>query len=302
MAGVVALGDFSIAGRPSRPGERLRADVPAISPEYFRVMSVPVLEGRVFTRSDDESAPAVAVINQNLARRFFSGEDPLGKQLAIPGLGPPKVWQIVGVVGDVRLRASDTTARPMIYLPYLQSPRWGLSLVIHSRDDAAKLAAAVRSQVWTVDKDLLVERVRTMEQVLSESVALPRLETILMGAFAALALGLAMLGIYAIMSYSVRQRTREFAVRMALGARPGDILKITLRQGLLLTTAGLAAGLGGAFAATRLLRSLLYGVTATDPLTFVIVPLVLAGVALAACYLPARRATKVDPLIALRSE
>jgi predicted permease len=293
----------SVEGRPD-PGPDKRPDVVTrvVSPGYFNTMGIQVLRGRQFDERLDraDSMPA-AVVSETTARRLWPGEEPLGKRLQ-PGDSDPKGWiEVVGVVKDVR--QFDLTAEPRLqmYLPYVQF-EWFVprQLVVKTEVEPTSLAAAVRKTVWELDKDQPVSDVRTMEDVLSDSIARQRFSTLLLGIFAALALALAAVGIYGVMSYTVAQRTREIGIRMALGAQAGSVLRLMLRQGLKLASAGVVLGLAGALLLTRLMSSMLFGVSATDPLTLVTISLVLVGVALLACYIPARRAAKVDPLSALR--
>jgi putative ABC transport system permease protein len=241
----------------------------------------------------------VAIINETLARLHWPNEDPVGRRVSFDD----EEWvEIVGVVRDVRHNGLDSEPRAEIYLPYRQAPLRFMSLVVKTQSDPLEMAGAVRSQVMAVDGDLPVYRVMSLEQIVSESVAQPRFNLVLLGTFSLLALVLAAIGIYGVMSYAVSQRMHEIGIRIALGARPGDVLKMVVRQGVELTVAGLGVGLAAAWALTRVLSGLLFGVTPTDPPTFVGVSLMLAVVAFLATYLPARRATRVDPLNALRDE
>jgi len=240
------------------------------------------------------------VISDELARLYFAGEDPVGRRLLWGPLGKEEALEIIGVVGDVRHRGLDVGLRQTIYAPSLTLGF--TNLVIRTTDDPVSLAAAVRREVAAIDPNQPVANIKTMERWVSESVAQPRFRTLLLGMFSAAALLLAMVGIYGVMSYVVSQRTHELGVRMALGARAGDVLRLVISQGMRLALAGVAIGLAAAFALTRLIKELLFGVRATDPMTFVTIALLLTGVALVACYLPARRATKVDPMVALRHE
>jgi len=294
--------DFSIAGRPDpAPGTQRGARFNVVGPGYLQALGIPLLRGRDFTDRDTEATPRVVLINQAMLRRFWSDEDPLGKQITTDG---KTFFSIVGVVGNVHQLGQATETSPEFYLSYLQDPvDWPYrTLIIRTAGDPLKLVGLVEQAVWSVNKDQPISHARTMEQVLSESVAQPRIFTSLMGVFAALAMGLAVVGIYGVVSYSVSQRTHEVGVRLALGAERVDVLRLVVGQGMLLTGIGLGIGLGGALALTRFLSSFLYGVRATDPITFAVVALALAGVALLATYLPARRAMKVDPMVALRYE
>ena len=293
---------FSIAGRPEPgPGEQREARFNVVGPGYLQALGIPLLRGRDFTDRDTDAAPGVVLLNQAMVRRYWPDEDPLGKQITTDG---KTFFSIVGVVGNVHQLGHASEASPEFYLSYLQDPvDWPYrTLIVRSAGDPVKLAGLVEQAVWSVNKDQPVSNVRTMEQVLSESVAQPRIFTLLMGVFAALALALASVGIYGVVSYSVSQRTHEVGVRMALGAERIDVLRLVVGQGMLLTGIGLGIGLGGALALTRFLSSFLYSVRPTDPITFAVVALALAGVALLATYIPARRAMKVDPMVALRYE
>jgi putative ABC transport system permease protein len=295
----------SVEGRPD-PGPDKRPDVitRVISPGYFNTMGIQLLRGRQFDEQlDREDSMPVAVVSETTARRLWPGEDPLGKRIQ-PGNADPDGWiEVVGVVNDVRQFELTSEPRLQMYLPYVQF-QWFVprQLVVKTGVEPASLAAAVRKAVWELDKDQPVSDVRTMEEVLSASIARQRFSTLLLGVFAALALALAAVGIYGVMSYAVAQRTREIGIRMALGAQAGSVLRLMLRQGLKLASAGVVLGLAGALLLTRLMSSMLFGVSATDPLTLATISLVLVGVTLLASYVPARRAARVDPLIALRYE
>ncbi|HEX5706976.1 MAG TPA: ABC transporter permease [Pyrinomonadaceae bacterium] len=297
----------AVEGRPD-PGPTQRPGVVTrvVSPGYFRTMSIELLQGRPLDAQDRADTPNVAVISETMARRLWPGEGPLGKRLTpgSPDTANPDDWvTVVGVARDVRQFELVADPKPQMYLSYAQAgffaPR---HLVVKTEVEPLGLASAVRGAVWGIDKDQPVSNVRTMEDVLSESIAPERFSMMLLGIFAALALVLAAVGVYGVMSYSVAQRTREIGIRMALGAQPRDVLKLAVGQGLKLVAVGVAAGLVAAALLTRVMSSLLFGVSATDPLTFAAISLVLVGVGVLASYIPARRATKVDPLTALRYE
>jgi len=304
--------DFAIEGRaPAAPGEAFTAPYRVIDPDYFRAMRIPLRQGRPFTEQDTGETTGVAIINETMARRFWPGENPVGQriQTSFPAASAPwrprsnNAWlTILGVAGDVRELGLAEEIAPQIYLPYRQQPSSLMTLVVRAPTEPGGLAAAVRRAVLEGDKNQPVTEVKGMEQIIAESVSRRRLNLFLLGVFALLALVLATGGISSVVSYSVTQRTREIGIRLALGAQPGDMLGLVVGQGMLLIIIGLAVGLIGAWALTRLMASLLYGVTTTDPATFAIVTLLLTVVALLACYVPARRATKVDPIIALRCE
>jgi putative ABC transport system permease protein len=294
---------FSIEGRPlPKPGEEPGADNRVITPQYLRAMGMRLVRGRDFTERDREGAPPVAIINETLARRYFPNEDPIGKRLNLGDTNSPSWWEIVGVAGDVKAFGLEQETHADLYRPFLQVPFPLIAFTIRTASDPLRLAAAVRQEIWAVDKDQPVFKVLTMEQLAADSITFRRVSMLLLGFFAGVALVLAAVGIYGVMAYSVTQRTREIGVRMAMGARPGDILKLVVGQGMIWVLAGVAIGLAGAFAVTRVMSNLLFGVSATDPITFAAISLLLSLVALVACYLPARKAMKVDPMVALRYE
>ncbi|HEY0380185.1 MAG TPA: ABC transporter permease [Pyrinomonadaceae bacterium] len=304
LGGSFIVFTFDIAGRPPFPlGQQPSADRRIISQDYFKAMSIPVLKGRAFNDQDRTSAPPVVIINETFAHRFFPGEDPVGKAI-IPGEGKdPVTREIVGVVGDVRHAGLDTERTPEYYVPYEQTDVDRLTVVARTASgNPANVAGALRGVVAAMDKEQPVYNIRPMTQLLDESVARRRFNMMLLGGFALLALLLASIGIYGVISYSVAQRTREIGIRIALGAQLSDVIKLILKQGLALALAGLAAGLLVAYFVTKLMSSLLFGVGATDPVTFASVALILLFVALLACYIPARRAANVDPNVALRYE
>ena len=295
---------FQIEGRPpARQGESPEAEFEIISPGYFRAMGVKLLRGRYFTNYDRRSAPGVGIISQALARRYWPNDDPVGKRIHVDWGGGGFEAEIVGVVGDTRDMALAVPPMPQLYLSYLQFENYGeMTLAVRTSSDPLDLAHAIERQVWTVDKDQPVADVMTLEGVLFKSVAEPRFRTLLLGIFAGLALSLAAVGIYGVMSYTVAQRTHEIGIRMALGAQRNTVLKLVIGNGLRLALIGVGTGILSALALTRFLASLLYGVKPTDPLTFAVVSLILTAIALLASYIPARRATKVDPMVALRYE
>jgi putative ABC transport system permease protein len=302
-----------IEGRPiPRPGEAEDAVYRMVLPGYFRTMNIPILKGRDFAQSDGLQSPAVVVINEVMARRCWPGEDRLGKRFAFEDSLPNPQWiTVVGVAKNSAEKDWGAQLAPEMYLPYLQSREYlegsvsqfsYLTLVVRSTGDPAVLTSAIEHNIGVLDKNVTVSQVQTMEQAVTDATAEPRFYLLLLGAFAGVALVLAAVGIYGVMSYSVSRRTHEIGLRMALGARTGDVIRLVTRQGLLLALCGAAVGLAGAFGLARLMSSLLYGVQPDDPLTLTGVLLVLVAVALIATYLPARRATKVDPMVALRYE
>lgn len=290
-AAVVALSDRSDAGKR------------VVTPDYFQTMSIPILKGRSFTNQDRDTTPSVIVVNEALARRYWPNQDAVGKRLGFEEDPSKQVWrEIVGVAGNVKHKALETETMPEVYFPYQQSPSNFMNLVVRTPSDPASMIPAIRNQVLSVDKDQPIADIMTMEQRLGKSVASKRFVMFLLGIFSVLALGLAAVGIYGVMSYLVTQRTQEIGVRMALGAQQHDVLRLVVGKGMALALMGIAIGLVASLALTRLMKSLLFEVTPTDWLTFLITSMVLLTVTLLACYIPARRATKVDPLIALRYE
>ena len=277
----------------------------SVSSGYFQTMNVPIVQGRAFTERDTQDAPRVIIINQALARRDFPDQNPLGRRINMGGTDPqgqPIWWEIVGVAADVRSVELREEAAPELYLSALQETWTGMSMVVRTDIEPAGLTPQIRGIVTDVDKSAPVSEVKTMEQIVSSAITQPRFNLFLLGLFSGIALLLSAAGIYGVTSYSVTQRTHEFGIRMALGAQASDVLKMTLGQGMRLIAAGVVIGLVASFALTRLLKTLVFGVSVTDPLTFVSITVVLSFAALLACYIPARRATRVDPLIALRYE
>jgi predicted permease len=268
-------------------------------------MDIALLSGRAFTAADAEGAPLVAMVDENFARRFYPNEDPIGKRIKRGRLDSSRPWlTIVGVVRHVRDQRLDLDSLPQAYFPFYQEAgNFNMSLAVRtSAADPLALSMAARAAIQSVDRNQPVFQVRTMRQIVAASVAPRRLVMGLLGVFAAVALALTAIGIYGVMAYAVTERTHEWGIRLALGARGTDVLRLVLTDGLRLALAGVAIGLAGAWLLTRWLGSVLYNVSATDPLTFAVIALLLTMIALLACCLPARRATKVDPLIALRTE
>ena len=298
--------NFSVDGQPAPSDTKLPfALFRVVSPDYFRAMGIPLQRGRFFDARDSaESQPAV-LVNRRLAEQYWPGEDAIGKRLKVGPLDSPSAWlTVVGVVGDTR-QTGLNEHKLEFYVPYAQERRSFMAprdLVVRTKSDPASIASAVRRAVWSVDKDQPVSNVRTLDQVFAAAISQERFQALLLGLFAMLALLLACVGLYGVISYAVVQRTHEIGVRMALGAQPLDVLRLVIRQGLSLTLAGLVIGIVAGTFVTRVLTDMLFGVTPRDPLTFVGVPALLLLVALLACYIPARRATRIDPLIALRSE
>jgi putative ABC transport system permease protein len=297
---------FQIDGRPVAPKDEPSADLFIAEPNYFRTMGIPILKGRDFEDRDEHKSTPVVIVTDTFARQFFPGDDPIGKRIK-PGISSwedekSTMREIVGVVADVRNRALNTEPKPAYYLPQSQVPFNQLIVVMKTTGDPNSLITSAMREVRSMDQELPVFGVKTMAEYIASSVAAPRFNTTLLSVFAAVALVLTVIGLYGVMSYSVAQRTNEIGIRMALGAQTRDVLKLIVNQGLRLVLIGLALGMAGALALTRLLSSLLFGVGTKDPATFVGIAALLALVALLACYVPAWRATKVDPLEALRYE
>lgn len=300
-----SLRRFAIEGLPlPEPGKENFANYISASPDYFRTISIPLIKGRTFTLRDDIQAPGIAIINETLARRFFPGEEVIGKRIRFySSRDPQPPWlEVVGVVVDVKQISLDSDVRPEIYVPHAQGAHQALTFFVRTDGDPLSLTSATKSAIQAVDKDQPVAWLTTLDQVLAGSVSNRRGLMFLLGVFAGIAVMMAAVGIYGVISHSVSQRTHEIGIRMALGALPSDVLKLVVRRGLVLAVIGIGAGLAGALVLTRVLSSLLFGVNATDSVTFVGVSLILTAVALLACYVPARRATKVDPMVALRCE
>ncbi len=301
LSGANEGSDFSIEGRSvSSEGQKPQADYTMVSRDYFRAMSIPLMRGRVFTGEETKESPGIAIISQRMAERYWPGEDPIGKRLTLSFEKSPR--EIVGIVGDVKQTSLNAETMPGVYMPFQQFPYPGMTLVIRTQSDMASITSAVRRELQAMDGNVPISEVRSMEQVISASVSQRRFSMMMLGLFALVALLLSAVGIYGVIAYSVSERSHEIGIRIALGARSRDILRMVLGQGMILTLIGVALGLAGALALTRLMSSLIYGVSATDPLTFAGVSLALGVVALLACYIPARRATRVDPMEALRDE
>jgi putative ABC transport system permease protein len=293
--------ELSIVGRPEDAERRPVARWYDIDPNYVRTLGVPLLGGRYFTAADDAAAPPVAMINETMALRYWPDEDPLGSRVTVL-MGDPQIFTVVGVVGDVTPFRPDAAPEPEIFWPKLQWPRLATFLVIRTASEPTSLVRAVRERLYQLDPDLSLGSFRTMEQLVDRQLVRPRFNMLLLGIFALVALTLAAVGIFGVISYAVSHRTHEIGLRMSLGAGRQEILGLVIRDGLKLVAAGLTIGVGGALGLTRGLSSMLMGTSPTDPQTFVGVTVVLVGVALLACYLPARRAARVDPMVALRQQ
>jgi putative ABC transport system permease protein len=292
-----------IEGRPKLPpGQGLGTGVMVSDLNYFRAMQIPLKRGRLFTDQEAAEMRHVVVINETFALKNFPNEDPLGKRVVIHMKDDNQPCEIIGIVGDSKHMNLDAEVRPMSYWPHPELVYSGMTFVIRTQGEARSVASAARNVIRTLDPEQPVADVRTMESLIGNSVARARFNTLLLAIFAVVALLLAGVGIYGVMAYSVAQRTHEIGVRMALGARAADVLRLIIKQGMRLATAGVAIGLACSLALTRLMKTLLFDVSATDPLTFIGIPLLLALAAMAACFIPARRAAKVDPMAALRYE
>jgi predicted permease len=292
-----------IEGRPTGPNTHmLTADYAAVTPGYFRTLGIPLLRGRTFSELDSENAPPVVIVNQTFVARYFPGEDPIGKRIHVGNDRHPGYSEIVGVIGDTRHNGLDAEINPTMYESYLQSAALSMEIAVRTATDPMNMVTLMRREIAGVDKGIPIAKVRTMNEVVAASVGQPRFRTLLLTLFGGLALVLAAVGTYGVTSYAVAQRTHEMGIRLALGATSSDILMLSLGQGLRLTSVGIGLGLIGALGLTRALSSLLYGVRPDDPLTFAAVSSVLTAAAFLACYIPARHATKVDPMVALRYE
>jgi len=302
--GGVGWGSITIEGYDASSGQgMIQSDLRTASVGYFETMKIPLIRGRFFTEQDTKESQRVVIVDENMARTYWPNADPLGKRLKYGGADSTAPWMtVVGVVGNVKQYALETDSRVALYTPHLQSGAGSLSIAVRTTADPLGLAAAVTREARALDPNLPLYDIKTMEQWLSESLARRRFAMLMLGLFAVIALLLASVGIYGVISYTVAQRTREIGIRVALGAQTRDVLHLIVRHGMSLTGIGVGLGLVTAIAATRLMVSLLFGISAADPLTYVVIALLLALVAFAACWIPARRATKVDPMIALRCE
>jgi putative ABC transport system permease protein len=302
MTGVNTDTSFIIEGRPAPAlDQRPAAWVSAVSHDYFRTMNIRLVAGRVFDDRESETAPSAVVISEAMARRYWPNDTPVGKRIGFGG--PQARWtEIVGVVADVRHFGLSNDARPTFYFSSRERPRNFMTVALRTSGDPLSYVAAVRKEVQALDGNLAVSNVQTLERLVSDSIALPRFVLLLLGSFAGVALLLAGLGIYGVMAYSVAQRTQEIGIRVALGSQTIDVLQLVVGQGMKLALVGVGIGLATSFGLTRLMSKLLFGVSPTDPLTFAVIVVLLLLIALLACWVPARRATKVDPMIALRIE
>jgi putative ABC transport system permease protein len=299
LGGGENMGSFEIEGEPPVvPGNEPKAERRWVTPGYFATMGIAIRQGRAFQPSDTASQPRVVAINETIARQFFSSRDPLGQRLKVGG-----VWRtIVGVVSDVKSASLESDVRPQVYLPHAQDPWPPMTVVMRTEGDPMTLASAVRRELKALDGLLAVTNMRTMERVVSNASSARRFNTSLLVFFAVAALLLTMMGIYGVVAFLVGRRTREIGVRVALGAQRGDVLRLVLQQGMKPVVFGSLVGLAGSLAASRLLASQLYGISSSDPLTLTSIIVLLGIAALLACWIPARRAARVDPMEALRYE
>src|SRR5581483_1116760 len=298
---------FRVEGQSAPPhGEGPGSGYRVVSPDYFKTMGVPLIRGREFNDRDAKGSPGVVLINETMAHRYWPSKDPIGDRIFFQGQTGDYL-SIVGIVGDIRHVGLDTTPDAEAYVPYtnnllLDVPISSMTIVLRTTSDTAATTSAVRSEVASLDRSLPVYNINTMDSLISESMSPWRFNATILGIFAVVALVLAIVGIYGVMAYSVTQRTHEIGIRMALGAQQRDVLKLVVGQGFILSMIGIAVGLAFAFGLTRVMTSLLYGISATDPWTFAAISSLLMLIALLASYIPARRASKVDPMIALRYE
>jgi putative ABC transport system permease protein len=301
LMGGAWIDGIEVEGYKAAAGQEMSVSAKKVGPKFFETMGIPLLRGRDFSVQDEAGAPKVAVINETLARDFFGDDNPLGRRI---GVGEKPEREIIGVIKDTKYRDLKKQAPRTVYVPLAQWTGVSAELTLHVRTvgEPANLVAAIRREVESLDKNLPVYNVRAFTDLVAQSFYQERLIATLSSFFGLLALSLASLGLYGVMAYSVVRRTREIGVRLALGAQTSDVLKLVVRRGMGPAMVGIGLGVAAAWSVTRVLSNLLYGISATDPLTFVTVPLALVGVALLACYLPARRAAKVDPLTALRHE
>jgi putative ABC transport system permease protein len=301
---------FLVAGREALDmAHRTSCFYKRVTVPYFQTLQIHLQRGRMLTDQDRPGAPPVLVINESMSKRYFKGEDPIGKRILIqellygqPGLGPEIAWEVVGIVGDEQTGDLGDTKSPGVYVSYAQSPTNDVNLVLSASADTALLTSAITAAVHGVDKNQALADLRSLDEIKSGTVASDRLQTMLLATFALLALLLSAVGIYGVISYAVTQRTQELGIRAALGASQWGLLGLVIRHGMTLTFAGLAVGIAGSLALTRLLSTLLFGISPRDPVTLFSVTAILAAVAFAACYIPARRAAGIDPTVALRYE
>jgi predicted permease len=295
-----------VQGRPSpRQSDAPTTGFSGVSPGYFRTLNITLLRGRHFTDADRADAPRVCVVNEAFARKHFPGEESMGRRIEIGFDDPPRWLEIVGVVRDARNQALEALPQAEVFVPLAQQNEilgTAISVAIRTRAGGPDIVPALRQAVWSLDPDQPLHNLKPMRQVLVEATAQRRFTLLLLGTFAGFALLLTLVGLYGVLAYAVSRRRREIGIRMALGAQRGNVMQLILRDGLQLALAGIGLGLVGAFAVVRIMRNLLYEIAPTDPLTFATITLLLGGVALLACWLPARRASRVDPIVALRTD
>jgi len=299
LTGAVGWGGIKVEGYTPPPGQELQVDQRVATQDYFRTMQIPLIQGRFFNDHDTSTATEVVIIDDKFAQRFWPHESPIGKHL---WFDPKKPFTIAGVVGVVKQESLDTSGKIATYFPHLQVPSNDMFMVVRSSSDVTALAGSVVREIHAVEPTAPVYNVQTMEDIFNHSLARPRFSSTLLGAFAIFALILAAVGVFGVLSYLVSQNTRDIGVRMALGAQPGHVLGLVVRQGMELAGIGIITGIAGALALTRVMASLLFEVRATDVATFGAVVVVLAATALAATVIPARRAMRVDPIVTLREE
>ena len=303
LSGFWSEADFTVQGQPEPPpGQKPSAKSDLVTPDYFRAMGVSLLKGRVFTDQDRKGTAQVVIVNETLAHKEFGNQNPVGQQLNFGDSNKPDLWEVVGVVSDIHDFGLEEKIHGNVFRPFAQIPLPVVGFVVRTDGRPSSLTSAVKQAIWTVDKDQPIYKIIGVDQLASESLGIRRASSVLLGAFSALALLLAGLGIYGVMAFSVAQRTHEIGVRMALGAQPDSVLKMIMGYGMRIVIAGIAIGVAGALALSRVVAGLLYGVKGTDGMTFVFTSLLLTFVALVACYVPARRAMRVDPIVALRYE
>jgi predicted permease len=291
---------LKVEGYVPKPNEDLTSDFNIVGPDYFRTMKIPLIYGREFLDSDTTTSPQVTIINETAARRFWPGENPIGRRLNFVGASDKNGKEIVGIVKDIKYRRLNEEVLPAVYVPWAQDYRWNMALHVRTAGDAAAMLSAVRREVLALDASLPLYNIKTLEEQKSSSLYTSRMAATLLTVFGLLALLLAAVGLYGVMAYAVSRRTREIGIRQALGAQSRDVVRQVLIEGMTTVTIGLALGIGGTVAATRFVESFLYGVTPTDPLTFAGAALLLAAVALLANYMPARRASRTNTIFALR--
>jgi putative ABC transport system permease protein len=303
LSGFWGEADFTVQGQPApAPGQKPSAKSDFVTPDYFRAMGISLLKGRAFTEQDHAGAAQVVIVNEILARKVFGTQNPIGQQLNFGDSQKNDLWEVIGVVSDIHDFGLEEKVRGNIYRPFAQIPLPVVAFVVRTSGRPSDLTSAVKQAIWSVDKEQPIYKIIGVDRLASESLGLRRVSSVLLGAFSALALLLAGLGIYGVTAFSVAQRTHEIGVRMALGAQPESVLKMIMGYGMRIVIAGMAIGLAGALGLSRVVASLLYGVKPTDVMTFIFTSLLLAFIALVACYVPARRAMRVDPMVALRHE